>query len=170
MAKKGYLADYSEIEREFMKKHYSYSFTAATHLNCLNAATLLNYFCFWTLQNKANGLKTNNDFHFKQGRFWTYDSVAALSKKFPLSEKQILTAISNLEKEGLIVSAILNENKFSREKWYSATQKGIDLNSNTIFIQADKRCLLVDTGEEVFYGLGGEKVEKKVQFGFAVHV
>ena len=61
-------------------------------------ALMLNYLQHWILHNKANG--TN----YFDGRYWTFNSSAALHEQFPeLSERQIRTALNKLVDAGLIM-------------------------------------------------------------------
>lgn len=69
---------------------------------------------YWQNKNQAN----NTNYH--DGRYWTYNSVAAFSKIFDyLSSKQISRILLKLEKEKAIVSGCYNTMKIDRTKWYS---------------------------------------------------
>jgi hypothetical protein len=80
----------------------------------VNAAVIYQNIVYWTEKNAAN------DKHFYDGRYWTYNSIAAFKQLFPyLSESQIRTALGKLEDVGLIVSGIFNKMGADRTKWYS---------------------------------------------------
>ena len=153
MSKKNRFEDYNEIQKEFMKMRFDYSFSAAIHLDCLNAATILSYFSHNTTFGQP----------LKNGKGWTYGSVSRLAGNLPFTQNQILTAISLLEKEGLVIPDFLSQDKFDRSKWYCVTQKGLDLNNGVIFIQKDstRKCLLLSNGKEVFYDKNGEKTNSE---------
>ena len=52
----------------------------------LNAAVIFQNLFFWIEKNEANG------HNFKDGRYWTYNSIAAFAKLFPyFTEKQIIS-------------------------------------------------------------------------------
>jgi hypothetical protein len=79
----------------------------------INAAVILNNLKFWIAKNKANNK------HFHNGTYWTYNSIKAFSELFPyMSEKQIRTALENLEELGVIGKGNFNENKYDRSNWF----------------------------------------------------
>lgn len=80
----------------------------------VNAAVIFYNICFWVSQNMAN------DTNFKDGYYWTHNTVEAFSHLFPeFTKKQISTALNRLEDEGYILSAYHNKNPFVREKYYT---------------------------------------------------
>lgn len=86
----------------------------------VNQAILLHNFVFWQMKNEAN------EQNFRDGRYWTYNSIRAFTELFPyLSQKQVRTAIDKLIEEGLIVSDKLSDNPYNHTKWYSVTDKGM---------------------------------------------
>lgn len=79
----------------------------------VNSAIILNNLRFWVAKNKANNK------HFHEGKYWTYNSVKAFSALFPyLSEKQIRTALENLETLGVIGKGNFSDNKYERANWF----------------------------------------------------
>lgn len=79
----------------------------------VNAAVIYENIKYWVTKNKAN------EVNYIDGHTWTYNSVKAFQKLFPyLSIKQIRTAISKLENSNLIKSAVYNQAKLNRVKWY----------------------------------------------------
>lgn len=82
----------------------------------VNAAIILNNLRFWIDHNKANGK------HFHEGRFWTYNTVAAFEELFPyMGRKQIANALKKLEEAGLILTGNYNQIAYDRTKWYALT-------------------------------------------------
>ena len=85
-------------------------------------AILLDNFCFWTSKNVANGV------HIHDGHVWTYNSVKAFAEMMPYaSPKQIRSALSHLETDGLIITGNFNKSHYDRTKWYSLTDKALSI-------------------------------------------
>ena len=82
----------------------------------LNAATIYQNILWWAERNAANNK------HGHDGYIWTYNSIAAFGDLFPyLTLKQIRTALTKLEDDGLIVSGCYNKSAYDRTKWYAPT-------------------------------------------------
>jgi|GEM_PF-862804 len=80
----------------------------------LNAAVLFQNITFWIEKNQAN--KRN----FREGRYWTYNSVSAFKKLFPyLTEKQVRTALEKLVKSGLILKGKYGSDRYDQTTWYA---------------------------------------------------
>lgn len=80
----------------------------------VNSAILYQNLCYWIEKNEANG------HNFKEGRYWTYNSIAAFAKLFPyFSEKQIRTALDKLLDAGLILKGNHSEDRYDRTAWYA---------------------------------------------------
>lgn len=80
----------------------------------LNAAVIYQNLLFWIEKNEAN------DHNFKDGRYWTYNSIAAFAKLFPyFTEKQIRTAIDKLLNAGLILKGNYSQDRYDRTAWYA---------------------------------------------------
>lgn len=85
----------------------------------LNCAIILENLNFWIAKNEAN------EVNFHDGYYWTYNSVKAFKKLFPyISERQISSALSKLEENGIIVTGNYNTVAYDRTKWYAITKKG----------------------------------------------
>lgn len=83
-----------------------------------NVSILLGNINYWIQKNKENGK------HFHDGRYWTYNSVAAFHSLMPfMSENVINTALAKAEAEGLLVTGNYNKLPFDRTKWYALTEK-----------------------------------------------
>lgn len=79
-----------------------------------DAAIILSNLEFWQEANKAN--KRN----FREGRYWTYNSVSAFEELFPyLSASKIKTCIKKLKDAGYIVAGSFNKHSYDKTKWYS---------------------------------------------------
>jgi DNA-binding PadR family transcriptional regulator len=77
---------------------------------------------FWYKHNKRN----NKNFY--DGKYWTYNSVYAFTQEFVyLSEKQIRNILHKLETKGLIITGNYNKIAYDRTKWYSITEKGLEI-------------------------------------------
>lgn len=84
----------------------------------LTCAVIYQSIRYWIDYNQAN--KKN----FRDGCYWVYNSVSAWHELFPyLTEKQIRTAIEELEADNLIVSSNHNKRKYDRTKWYTIPEK-----------------------------------------------
>lgn len=80
----------------------------------LNAAVIYQNLCFWIEKNEANW------HNFRDGRFWTYNSIAAFAKLFPyFTAKQVRTAIDKLVETGLILKGAYGDDKYDRTAWYA---------------------------------------------------
>ena len=77
-------------------------------------AIVIQSFRFWIKKNAANG-KNEHD-----GRWWTYNSKAALTALFPYwSEKQIRTIIDKLKDRKVIMTGNFNTVAYDRTLWYA---------------------------------------------------
>lgn len=84
-----------------------------------NVSILLGNINYWIQKNKENGK------HFHDGRYWTYNTVAAFHSLMPfMSENVINTALAKAEAKGLLVTGNYNKLPFDRTKWYALTEKG----------------------------------------------
>ena len=80
----------------------------------IEEAILINHIRFWIQKNKAN------DRNHHDGRWWTYNSVAAFTKIFPyMTAKQIRRAIDSLVAQGVLVKGNYNKNPYDRTAWYA---------------------------------------------------
>lgn len=80
----------------------------------INEAILIHNFYYWTKKNKANGT------HLRDGKYWTYNSIAALQELFPyLSERQINYALEKLVTQGVLYKGNYNNAKYDRTLWYA---------------------------------------------------
>lgn len=92
-----------------------------------NSALVLQNIHFWVETNKAK----NQNYH--EGRYWTYNSVQALSKMFPvLTPKAIRYALEKLKSDGYILTGNFNKVQYDRTLWYTVTDKAFALLGDSI--------------------------------------
>lgn len=114
-----------------------------------NVSILLGNINYWIQKNKTNGK------HFHDGRYWTYNTVAAFHDLMPfMSVNVINTALKRAEEEGLLVTGNYNKLPFDRTKWYALTEKGEGL------FQAPQSCT-TDVQS------GGIPISQKSEMGMA---
>tara|TARA_R110002167_G_scaffold365418_1_gene589965 strand:+ start:41 stop:805 length:765 start_codon:yes stop_codon:yes gene_type:complete len=88
----------------------------------LNQAILLNHLFYW---HQINSSKKHN---IKDGSVWTYNTAVEFSKIFPyLTPRQIIYSFGKLKQEGYIISGNYNKAPFDQTKWYSLTEKALEL-------------------------------------------
>jgi hypothetical protein len=94
----------------------------------VDSAVMIQNLAFWIKTNASNGK------NFKDGRFWTYNSVKAYEKLFPFwSYKTIRRIIENLLKDGVLIAGNFNENTYDRTNWYSLSDELISILDLTSF-------------------------------------
>lgn len=72
---------------------------------------------WWVRDNAANGR------NYRDGHYWTYDSLNALTKIFPCwSRRQLQGIIARCKEKGLILTAEYNEDRRDRTTWYTITE------------------------------------------------
>lgn len=86
-----------------------------------DAAIILSNIEFWQANNELNQR------NFKNGRYWTYNSVKAFSRHFEyLTLKQIRLCLDKLEKSTLIISGNFNDKDYDLTKWYSSIREDFE--------------------------------------------
>lgn len=92
---------------------HSFDAEIATKLGT-NAAVVYCNLVFWVRHNETNRR------NFPEGRYWTYNFLAAFDEQFPyLTAKQIRTALDKLVGSGLILKGSFAEDRFKRANWYA---------------------------------------------------
>lgn len=82
----------------------------------IKEAILLQFFYFWDAKNRANNS------NFRDGRYWTFNSVKAFETLFPyMTKDQIRRTLDKMCELGLIVKDNLNQNPHDRTLWYALT-------------------------------------------------
>ena len=83
----------------------------------LNEAIVLQQIHFWTSKEK----------HYKDGRYWVYNSYDSWADQFPFwSKSTIIRILNRLENEGLIITANYNALKIDRTKWYAINYENME--------------------------------------------
>lgn len=101
-------------------KNHSFNADVACEYG-VNAAILLQNIFYWCEHN------AQNDTHFYDGRYWTYNSLKAFCALFPyMGEKQIRNALAKLKDAGLIVSGSYNKSPYDKTLWYAITEDGVN--------------------------------------------
>lgn len=71
---------------------------------------------WWVRDNAANNR------NYRDGHYWTYDSLSALTEIFPCwTRRQLERIIKSCLSKGLILTADYNENRRDRTTWYTVT-------------------------------------------------
>lgn len=96
---------------------YSFNVQIAKITHSTDEAVFVHRVYYLVLNNEAN--KRN----FHEGKYWTYDSVAALAKVFSFwTSRQIERIIRNCIKFGLIETGNFSDNPCDRRTWYTVSQ------------------------------------------------
>ncbi|WP_051041090.1 hypothetical protein [Fibrisoma limi] len=83
-------------------------------------AILLGNILFWIHENEQR----NSQAHFRDGRYWTYDTGKNLSSKYPyLTEKSIYRWLKELSVDGWIVTARYNDHQLDKTTWFARGER-----------------------------------------------
>ena len=92
---------------------YSFDIDIATRFGVPEAIMIQNL-AYWIRKNEANGK------HQHEGRFWTYNSVAAFGELFPFwTRAQIRRVLESLQEKGVIIKGNFNEDAYKHTSWYA---------------------------------------------------
>lgn len=90
----------------------------------LNKAIILQQVHYWLKKNMS--IPERKETHFINGRWWSYNSMLEWQEEFPFwSLKTIQRTITELEKEGILISDNFNKDPFNKTKWYSINYHSI---------------------------------------------
>lgn len=93
----------------------------------VDGAILIHNIYFWIKKNEANRK------HFKDGFYWTYNTLEAFTELFPYyTKRQIERIIRNLLKAEAILKGNFNRSAYDRTSWYTLTE-----NVTCIYINGD---------------------------------
>lgn len=93
----------------------------------VDEAIFLDSIVYWYNHNRANGLNHHD------GRWWTYNSMAAFVELFPWwTDKQLRRIINSCKDQGALLTANYNENRRDRTVWYSPSDELLQLYGDTI--------------------------------------
>lgn len=88
----------------------------------VDEAVFIHNLYWWIRKNQANGR------HYKGGKTWTYNSIAAWSKLFPFwSESQVRRIVDKLKNNGAILVESYNKGKFDHTKWYAISDEIMEI-------------------------------------------
>jgi hypothetical protein len=94
--------------------------------NSENKAILLQQVHYW-IENVKSSKPEVQKFHYKDGRFWTYNSYREWQLQIPwISEKTIERAFKDFESLGIIISDQLNKKYCDQRKWYTIDYETLD--------------------------------------------
>ena len=80
----------------------------------LEEAIFLDAILFWYRTNRANNL------NFRDGRWWTYNSIKALETVFPWwSAKQVRRIAASCREQGALIVGEFNQDRRDRSLWYT---------------------------------------------------
>jgi hypothetical protein len=98
---------------------YGFNLEIAEKLS-VNEAIFLKNIGFWIAKN------TCNKKHFKDGHYWTYNSIVSFKALFPFwTEKQIYTIIQKLLDKKIIKKGNFNKIGYDRTLWYTIIDKKV---------------------------------------------
>ena len=90
-----------------------------------DVAIFLQNIRFWVKYNKAY------DKNFHEGRYWTFNSLAAFCEVHPYwSKRQIERIVSSCKKEGLLLTGCFNQDRRDRTSWYTLSDKALEFLQN----------------------------------------
>lgn len=88
----------------------------------LEESIFLDSLMFWYKENRANQR------NFRDGRWWTFNTVSAFVAMFPWwSGKQIRRIIASCKERGAILSGNYNEDQRDRTLWYTPSDELLEL-------------------------------------------
>ena len=84
----------------------------------VDGAILLHHISYWCFKNKAEAR------NLRDGRHWTYNSVAATSTLFPFwTSDQVRRRMDKLVQQGALLKGNYNEAGYDRTSWWSLTDE-----------------------------------------------
>lgn len=86
----------------------------------LDEAILLRNIAYWCFKNKAN------ERNFKNGRYWTYNTLKAYAEEFPFwSVQNIRTILNRLIHKGWLLKGSFNKDNLNHTCWYALSDSAI---------------------------------------------
>ena len=102
-------------------RELSFNIEAARRFG-VDGAVLLQGMAVWISKNRAN------ERHFHDGRWWTYNSKAALARLFPFwTEKQLRRIVKALNEEGALLLGNYSDGSFHNTTWYALSDDVLEL-------------------------------------------
>lgn len=128
-------------------REYSFNIEVAKSFG-LDEAVFIHAIEFWVKKNQANGR------HFHDGRWWTYNTVAALCELFPFWTRRQIERISNSCREkGLIHVGNYSEDLRDRTLWYALDDSILELYGDVECISPNGEMSTTERGN-VFHETG----------------
>lgn len=88
----------------------------------VDGAVMLQGMAVWISKNRAN------ERHFHDGRWWTYNSKAALARLFPFwTEKQLRRIVKNLNDSGALLLGNYSDGSFHNTTWFALSDDVLEL-------------------------------------------
>lgn len=116
------------MAKEKERKQHAFYVDVAEQIGIV-PALLLGFFHYWVHNNSMY----RKDETYKEGKYWTYCSVAYIQERYPyLTVKQVNGGINKLISEELIETGNFNKKPYDRTKWYTLTVKGMELMGDEI--------------------------------------
>lgn len=83
-----------------------------------DAALALSYFAHW------HKYKQKQNLDYKDGHYWTYNSIAELVRLYSCSTRSKMTAaVKQLVEDGILLEANYNKNIGDKTKWYAINEE-----------------------------------------------
>ena len=102
-------------------RELSFNIEAARRFG-VDGAVLLQGMAAWISKNRAN------ERHFHDGRWWTYNSKAALARLFPFwTEKQLRRIVKALNEEGALLLGNYSDGSFHNTTWYALSDDVLEM-------------------------------------------
>lgn len=88
----------------------------------LSEAIVLQQLHYWLVTAQRTTIGTSHE-----GRLWVYNTYETWQEQFPFwSIPTIKRTMLDLEKRGLVLTAVLNKAKMDRTKWYTIDYEALD--------------------------------------------
>lgn len=98
----------------------------------LEEAIFLDSIMYWWQTNRAERR------NYKEGRYWTYNTINALAKIFPWwTVKQVRRIVDSCKEQGALIAACFNDDARDRTTWYSPGDRLLELYGYVIPKQED---------------------------------
>lgn len=101
----------------------NFQYVLDVNLACLvgiDEAILLRNIAYWCFKNKAN------ERNFKNGRYWTYNTLKAYAEEFPFwSVQNIRTILNRLIHKGWLLKGSFNKDNLNHTCWYALSDSAI---------------------------------------------
>lgn len=93
------------------------------------AAAIIYQIDYWIdiFKNNESNKPTNQRKHYKNGKWWVYNTMAEWQLQFPyVAEKTMKRTLAKLKKSGLVETGRFNQKGYDRTTWYTLNYKTIE--------------------------------------------